>query len=275
MTVTAIVENTSTVGLPVEHGVSLYVRLDSGRRILFDMGQGTLFAKNAERLGLSIAEVDVAILSHGHYDHGGGLQTFASLNSSAKVYVHRDAFEPHYSLRPNGLKYIGLEAPGDDSEVGRRLVLCEDRTQIDPQLTLFAHVRGDCCVPVGNRLLYGPGETEHDTFTHEQNLIVWEGDKVVLFAGCAHNGIVNILHEAERVAGVAPTHVLAGMHLVKSGLPEAEERLFIASLARELKSYPATHFYTMHCTGMEQFLELEKLMGCQISYLSCGERVEI
>ena len=107
MTITSLVENTSTVGLPVEHGLSLYIRLNSGKRILFDMGQGSLFADNAERLGLSIEDIDTVILSHGHYDHGGGLKTFVSINHRAKVHIHRNAFEPHYSLRENGLRYIG------------------------------------------------------------------------------------------------------------------------------------------------------------------------
>lgn len=280
MTITSIVENTSAVGMAVEHGLSLYIQLETGKKVLFDMGQGRLFAENAEKLGLSIAEVDVAVLSHGHYDHGGGLRTFVSLNKRAMVYVHRDAFEAHYSLRDNGLRYIGLEKAdevwnGDVTQRDRQLVLCGDSTRIDGQMRLFAHVQGMCCRPVGNRLLYGPGKTEHDAFTHEQNLIVTEGDNVVLFAGCAHSGIVNILHEAERVAGKAPTHVLAGMHLVKSGLAEEDENAFIGKLVRELKAYPATRFYTMHCTGTEQYDRLKRLMGNQISYLSCGESVVI
>lgn len=76
MKITSIIENTSTIGLPVEHGLSLYVQLDNGQNVLFDMGQRRLFTENAERLGLSISNVDTAIISHGHYDHGGGLRAF-------------------------------------------------------------------------------------------------------------------------------------------------------------------------------------------------------
>ena len=73
MKVTSLVENTSRRGLPVEHGLSLHIQLDDGRQVLFDMGQRRLFADNAERLGIRLADVDAAIVSHGHYDHGGGL----------------------------------------------------------------------------------------------------------------------------------------------------------------------------------------------------------
>lgn len=272
MNITSIVENTSAKAFPVEHGLSLYIQLNDRRNILFDMGQRRLFAENAERLGLSIADVDTAIVSHGHYDHGGGLLTFLDMNSKAKVYIHQDAFQPHYSLRENGMAYIGIDKDLHDNS---RLVLCGNMKKIDDSMTLFADVHGDCCCPFGNRLLYGPTESEHDDFRHEQNLIIKEGNNIILLAGCAHNGMINILHKAEEVIGRAPTHVLGGMHLVKSGLSAEEEDVFIASLAKELMAYKDCQFYTMHCTGTEQYQKLKTIMGSQIEYLSCGENVTI
>ena len=109
MTITSLIENTSSVGLPVEHGLSLFIESDNGLKILFDMGQGGLFARNAAELGIELQKVDIAIISHGHYDHGGGLRTFLEVNEKAKVYIHGSAFEPHYSLRESGMKYKGLD----------------------------------------------------------------------------------------------------------------------------------------------------------------------
>ena len=108
MTITSLVENTSREDFPVEHGLSLHIRLEDGRQILFDMGQGNLFARNAEQLGIRLSEIDMAIVSHGHYVHGGGLGSFLELNPHAPVYLNSHAFEPHYSLRDKGLAYIGL-----------------------------------------------------------------------------------------------------------------------------------------------------------------------
>jgi len=286
MNITSIIENTSNTGLPVEHGLSLYIQLENGQNVLFDMGQSSLFAENASRLGLSIADVDTAIISHGHYDHGGGLGTFLHLNEKANVYIHEDAFLPHYSLRESGLRFIGINK---ELQVNNRIVSCGSITHVCDKMILFADVQGTCCCPHGNRLLFeapsnsprGEIETDikpsivHDLFSHEQNLIIEEGDNVVLFAGCAHKGIINILRKAEDVVGKKPTHVLAGMHLVKSGLDEEAEASFIHTLANDLATYKQTKFYTMHCTGEQQFLKLKEILDAQIEYLSCGDSIVI
>lgn len=272
MKVTSIIENTSSKGLAVEHGLSLYIEKDDGQKVLFDMGQSGLFAKNAEVLSLSIADIDVAVISHGHYDHGGGLSTFLKENEKARMFIHKDAFQPHYSLRESGLRYIGLDKELRDNE---RLKYCDGLTQISEDMTLFSNVQGSCCNPVGNRLLFGPDEKLNDTFCHEQSLLIEENAHLILFAGCAHRGIVNILRKAEDVAGREPTHVFAGMHLVKSGLAEADEDTFIGMLAGELKQYANTKFFTMHCTGDEQYKKLRSLMGGQIEYLACGDWITI
>lgn len=272
MKVTSLVEDTSRRGLPVEHGLSLHILLDDGRQVLFDMGQRRLFAENAERLGIRLADVDAAIVSHGHYDHGGGLCAFLELNDKAKVYVHRHAFDPHYSLRENGLRYIGIEP---ELTIHERVVLCGEETRIAEDMVLFAGVDSQYLKPAGNRLLFGPEKDVNDNFRHEQSLIIKEKEKTVLFAGCAHSGIVNIMRQGCRVAGCPFTHVFAGMHLVKSGLSEEEEAAFIHSLAQELTAQAHCHYFTMHCTGTTQYGLLSKEMGDTISYMACGDRVKI
>lgn len=272
MKVTSLVENTSASGLHVEHGLSLHMALANGESLLFDMGQHRLFAENALRLGIDLTQVSKAILSHGHYDHGGGLRAFLLLNQQAQVYVHQQAFMPHYSLRDKGLAYIGLD---QELQAEPRLTFCDARTPIAPGLTLFADVQGQCCCPPGNHRLFGPSPSELDAFPDEQNLLIMEGNNLVLVAGCAHKGIVNILRKAEQVCGKAPTHVLSGMHLFKSGLSPSEEDAFISTLANELMQYEGCQFYTMHCTGVEQYQKLCQIMGSQIEYLSCGDSIEI
>jgi len=272
MIITSLIENTSGKGLPTEHGLSLHIHMKDGQQVLFDMGQSDLFWQNALRLGLDLKDVDVAVVSHGHYDHGGGLETFLDNNTKAAVYLHKDAFEPHYSLREEGLTYIGLKETLKEST---RLRMCDALTCINEHLTLFADVQGNCCYPQGNQRLFGPNRKEQDSFCHEQNLIIQEGNLSVLVAGCAHRGIVNILRRTTELIGHAPSYVLAGMHLIKSGMNPSEETNFIRQLATELMHYTSTKFYTMHCTGTEQFAQLQSIMSTQIEYLSCGDTVSL
>jgi 7,8-dihydropterin-6-yl-methyl-4-(beta-D-ribofuranosyl)aminobenzene 5'-phosphate synthase len=110
MIVKVLAENTtSSEALGSEHGLSLYIETET-HKILFDTGASGLFAENAEKMGVDLTRVDLAVISHGHYDHGGGLKTFLGINNWAKLYLHQKAFEPHYANRLGGVKaYIGLD----------------------------------------------------------------------------------------------------------------------------------------------------------------------
>ncbi len=110
MIIKTLVENTSiSKEYGSEHGLSLYIETQ-GQKVLFDVGASGLFLENAKKLDVNIADVDFLVISHGHYDHGGGLGTFLQENTKADVFIHRLAFEKHYALRPNEkLEFIGLE----------------------------------------------------------------------------------------------------------------------------------------------------------------------
>lgn len=244
----------------------------SGQRILFDMGQSSLFAENAAKKGIDLGKIDLAILSHGHYDHGGGLKTFLQVNSHAPVYVHHQAFEPHYSLRGNSIRYIGLDI---ELQHHSRLTFCDSYTHINNQLQLFTQTEGHCLCPPGNRLLFGPTPKTPDTFCHEQSLLMAEGPLHVLIAGCAHTGIINILQKAQQLSGHSITHVFAGMHLTQNGLTTTDESVFIEQLADKLLTYPNCHYYTMHCTGTEAYIQLKQHMQDRINYLSAGDEVTL
>jgi len=264
------VENTSKQGFPTEHGLSLCLQTEEHGCLLFDMGQGSLFDENAARMGGKLEKVDRCFLSHGHYDHGGGLATFLAKNHRAPVYVHHRAFDPHYSRRVDGLHEIGLDKALREHP---QLVFTDDVCRVEPGLLLFAGVEGQRLLPPGNRWLFGPACTQPAAFPDEQSLWVEEGEVRLLVAGCAHRGILNILDRAHELTGEWPTHVVAGMHLVKSGLsPEAEEA-FIAQLGAGLRDVPGCQYYTLHCTGETAYVQLRKHLGDRIEYLACGDRM--
>ena len=158
---------------------------------------------------------------------------------------------------------------------GASICIVPGKAKIEEDVILFSGVRSGRLKPTGNRLLFGPGRDVNDDFRHEQSLVIKEGGKTVLFAGCAHCGIADIMQRAMQVVGCPPTHVFAGMHLVKSGLTEKEEALFVRALSDELLENKGCRYFTMHCTGIPQYDALKRNMRDAIDYMSCGEAVEI
>lgn len=258
MKITALVENISSKEtLGAEHGLSLYIET-ANHKILFDMGQTALFSKNAKALGIDLEDVDIAILSHGHYDHGGGLKRFLEINKKAPVYLSKYAFEPHY----NGTeKYIGLDVSLAESD---RLCFIGDALQLAEGLTLYSCNDYEKHFDLGS---FGLNQKINDyflpdDFRHEQYLLIEENSKRVLISGCSHKGILNIAGWFE------PDVLVGGFHFSKLPLDDNLKRY-----AEYLDGFN-TDYYTCHCTGEEQFAFMKQYMN-RLSYLKTGESVEI
>ncbi len=273
MIIKALVENTTQDEcLQTEHGLSLYVQT-AKHNLLFDVGQGELFAKNADYLEVPIAQVDSLIISHGHYDHGGGLNTFCKLNQQAPVYIQKRAFENHLVKTANSNHFIGLkQEPGWLA----RLVFVEDYLRLDDELEIFAQVTGrKFCSPANDILLMEEnGQLKPDDFGHEQNLLITTGNKLVLVAGCAHNGIVNIMEKCMALKGRAPDVVIGGFHLMMAGASSNVPDGLVDDIAGWLKQHP-TRYFTGHCTGQPAYERLRAILGEQINYLATGVALHI
>lgn len=268
MKITALLENkTNREDMLTEHGLSLYIETDN-HKILFDMGQSDLFAKNAAALGIDLSAVDIAVLSHGHYDHGGGLGTFLEINKKAPVYLSRHAFEPHYH---GAEKYIGLDVSLADNE---RLIFTDGTTVIEKGLTLCSckeKVQKHDLGSFGLHVLEN-GKLLPEDFRHEQYLLVEippakDGlddtqNKSVLFSGCSHKGILDI------VDWFQPDVLIGGFHFSKLPLDDT-----LKGFAECLGSF-RTEYYTCHCTGKRQFEFMGNYMH-RLHYLSCGQSIEL
>jgi 7,8-dihydropterin-6-yl-methyl-4-(beta-D-ribofuranosyl)aminobenzene 5'-phosphate synthase len=272
--IVTLAENTSvSQAYGNEHGLSLHIETET-HRLLFDVGASSLFAENGEKLGIDLAEVDLLVISHGHYDHGGGLKKFLEINDKASIYINRSAFENHYSNRGNGKKtYIGL-----DQELfsNKRLVFLEDDCTIDDALFIFSNVQGDRYQSTANAdlLMEKDGQYLPDDFSHEQNLIIREENQVVLLVGCAHRGIVNILDHMAVNYDIQLTTVIGGFHLYNRSRKKSEAKELIESIADEISKRRAVYF-TCHCTGQEPYQLLKTRLGDRINYLSAGSMVNI
>lgn len=256
MKITALTENTPfNDNISAEHGLSLYIETEK-HNILFDMGQTSLFAENAKKLGIDLTKVDIAVLSHGHYDHGGGLTEFLKINKTAPVYINRYAFGDYY----NGTeKYIGLDKSLQNEE---RIVFVDEILEIDDELCLYScnnKIQNHYLGSFGLNMKCG-GEFMPDEFKHEQYLLINENGKRVLISGCSHKGVMDITEWFE------PDVLVGGFHYSKLELDEK-----LAEYAAVLASHK-TDYYTCHCTGLEQYNFMKKYMP-QLSYLSCGQSI--
>lgn len=255
-----LLENTACRGdLTAEHGLSLYIETGE-RKILFDMGQTAAFSANAEKMGVDLAAVDTAILSHGHYDHGGGIATFLRCNDHAPLYISRHAFQLHYNATG---KYIGLDPALRENP---RLIFTEEECRLGEGLCLYS------CNGWAQPWQTDPSglQTEQDglfrpeDFRHEQYLLVEEQGKRILISGCSHKGIRNLVHWFQ------PDVLVGGFHL-KSMDPDDPE---IRTIGQTLMSYP-TVYYTGHCTGQAQYERLQSIMGDRLQKISTGTVLEI
>jgi len=255
MRIVTLMENTACrEALAAEHGLSLYIETQ-GRRLLFDAGQSVAFAGNAEKLGIDLARVELAVLSHGHYDHGGGLSRFLEINAAAPVWMNPHAFEPHYNAAN---KDIGLDPALRGSD---RIRFADDGQLLAPGMTLYSRI--DC--PYGIRpfgLTMGKGVPED--FRHEQYLLIEEAGKRILISGCSHRGILNIMEHFR------PDVLVGGFHFMKLD-PNGPE---LGAAAARLQRYPCT-YYTGHCTGEPQFTALKAILGQRLQRLSGGVEIII
>ncbi|QWC00065.1 MBL fold metallo-hydrolase [Mycoplasmatota bacterium] len=258
--VTLVEDNKKIDGIEAEHGVSFFIETQK-HKLLFDLGQGDLFSLNAKKLNIDLTDVDTVIISHGHYDHGGGLKTFLNINSHAKIYIQASAIGEFYSEREKDqYTYIGLDKTLDRS----RFVFLEGDSDIDEELSLISQIEGMDYFPNSNHTLYKKENNKLilDDFKHEQSLLVQSNQSTILFAGCAHQGIVNIINQVEKkLDGKRINIVLGGFHL-KSRYKEYEESTANVKLIGEiLKDKKIDKYYTGHCTGQQSFLTLKDILN--------------
>lgn len=258
-------------GCPGEHGLSLYIETGA-HRILMDTGQSDLFIRNAETLGVDLSAVDTVVLTHGHYDHGGGLPFFLKINQTAKIYASENAFRQFYSIHDDEARYIGLPEGLEQEE---RIIRVLGNQTLDANLSVLAEIPENHPVPSASAALKVKhnGVLEPDTFDHEIALVVREGSALYLFSGCAHHGILNILDGFRAVYRNEPAAVFSGFHMKKQRY-EDEDINMILDTAMALNR---THsvYYTGHCTGTAPYEAMKKIMKDKLNYIHSGDIVTL
>jgi 7,8-dihydropterin-6-yl-methyl-4-(beta-D-ribofuranosyl)aminobenzene 5'-phosphate synthase len=282
MQIIALIENDLAdqhADLVAEWGLSLYIKHQE-KKILFDTGAKGALVRNAERLGVDLSQVDLVVLSHHHFDHGGGLPAFFAVNDHAKVYLRRPPDgEAYFRALLVVNRFVGLEE-GLLDRYQDRFVYIDNFTEILPGAYIFTDIVRQHELPKGNRYLYlkQPTGHIHDSFSHELVLALRDEGGLVVFTGCSHSGAVNMIQTvAQRFPNDRIKGVVGGFHLV--GIPTlntmAGGKREMIDLARTMLQLPVDAYWTGHCTGQKAYAVLKTVLGARLAELHTGTTVTV
>ncbi len=248
LSITALVENAAEApGLLAEHGASFWIERN-GRTLLVDTGQGMTLGHNAHKLNIPICKsTEALVLSHGHYDHTGGMGEFLAMCPRVALHAHPAAFEEKYSRKPNGLiRSVGIPGALSDRKAWAALSIATTApmeiipgvfvTGPIPRVTDFEDTGGDFYLDAAC--------TQPDPLIDDQSLYCRTAQGLVVVLGCAHSGIINTIRYIRTLAGGTTIEaVIGGMHLVNASAKRIETTI------AELKSLGVRRVYPTHCTG--------------------------
>jgi 7,8-dihydropterin-6-yl-methyl-4-(beta-D-ribofuranosyl)aminobenzene 5'-phosphate synthase len=257
--ITALIDNNAEEGLASEHGLSFWIETPE-IRILFDTGQSRGFIDNAEKLRIPLDKTDFIVLSHGHYDHTGGLAHILNLAPKARLILHPNAVSPRYSVyhgktaRPIGMPSSALAAI--DSIRIERITWAMEPVKITSDIGVTGAIpRETPFEDVGGPFFLDPEGKKKDEMEDDQALWISTDKGVVICAGCCHAGLINTINYIRRLNGNSFIRlVIGGFHLVNAS-EERMERTLDA-----LRKTPLGKLAPCHCTGERAIQTLKENM---------------
>jgi 7,8-dihydropterin-6-yl-methyl-4-(beta-D-ribofuranosyl)aminobenzene 5'-phosphate synthase len=270
--ISTLSENTALHGYIGEYGLSLFIEAD-GKRILFDTGLSFSAYHNAQLMGIDLTKVDCIVLSHGHLDHTGGLsEMLRRIGKEIGVIAHPDVLEPRYTLRDGQTqeKFIGMPCSKEELENrGAIFTLSKEPVYITsnimttgeiPMLTEYEKVESNLHIKVGDAFL-------PDKIADDLSLIVNADFGMVVFTGCGHRGVINIVRHSQKLAGNNNIYaVIGGIHLFRA----SEER--VQRTIAELGTIGIKKLGVSHCTGFKASAKIAEAFPKEFFSNNAGNR---
>ena len=288
LAVTVLRDNLARPGLLGGHGLALLVRT-TGSCLLLDTGDSAETWENADRLGVDLGEVSCLVLSHGHYDHTGGIEELLRRTGGMPIVAHPAVFEPRWAIDAVR-RYIGQpHSRAELEEMGARLQLSREPVEVAPGVLTTGEVPPTAQpTPVQGRLqVERDGRSRPDDFIDDLSLVVSLPGGSVVLTGCAHAGLINIVERCGTLAATeawrsgaenrrdrcgagtaSPVRaIIGGTHLMHSS--EAE----VAAIAGELRTRGVAHIAPLHCTGRTGREFLSRHFAGQVLLAQTGDTI--
>jgi 7,8-dihydropterin-6-yl-methyl-4-(beta-D-ribofuranosyl)aminobenzene 5'-phosphate synthase len=267
--ITVLIDNkTSRDDLSAEHGLSLWIEYGE-KRILFDTGQSDILILNAEKLGIDLAQTDAIVLSHGHYDHTGGLSTVLDIATKTKLYLHPAAIEAKFSRKTSGVKSIGMSDSAKKAIKGRHVIWTATPAWLFPGMAVTGQVpRISNFEDVGGAFFLDENCQKADELLDDQSLFIESANGLVVVLGCAHAGVVNTLNYVTELAGRSHIHgIIGGMHLLNAN------NMRISNTIDTFRRYDVQRIGPLHCTGQNAQDEIKKTFPGRYLSLEAGAQI--
>lgn len=267
MRIKVLVDNNTKSTLQAEWGLSLCIEYE-GRRILLDAGTTGIFADNAKALGIPVEKIELAVLSHAHYDHADGFLRFFQENKNAKCYIRDCCGADCYDRKKD--RYIGIKEGLLEAWADRFIRVQEDY-ELLPGVTLVPH-KTEGLEKAGEKVgmyRYLDGVWTPDDFSHEQSLVLETDKGLIICNSCCHGGADHIIEEVKQTfPGRRVYALVGGLHLYRASDEE------VLALAGKIRETGMEKVYTGHCTGERAMELLKRELGDRAAEIYAGMELE-